>query len=56
MPDGDFKNLSTMIFIMFSDFLMFYQISLSPRVKRCTIIAYKHNIRVASRVAEWLKS
>ena len=25
-------------------FLMFYQIFLSPQVKRCTIIAYKHGI------------
>ena len=29
---------------MFWDFLMFYQINLSPQVKRCTIITYKHGI------------
>ena len=32
---------TTIIFI-FWDFLMFYQISLSPQVKRCAIITYKH--------------
>ena len=26
------------------DFLMFYQIFLSPKVKRCAIITYKHGI------------
>ena len=26
------------------DFLMFYQIFLSPKVKRCTIITYKYGI------------
>ena len=34
----------TIIFIIFSDFLMFYQIFLSPKVKRCLIITYKHGI------------
>ena len=32
-----------MIFIIFWDFLMFYQIFISPQVKRCTIITYKHD-------------
>ena len=36
---------------------MFYQIFLSPQVKRWVIITYKHGIyiRVASQVAERLK-
>ena len=29
-------------FIIFWDFLMFYQIFFSPQGKRCTIITYKH--------------
>ena len=29
---------------IFLDFLMFYQTFLSPEVKRCAIITYKHNI------------
>ena len=28
----------------FRDFSMFYQIFLSPQVKRCAIITYKHGI------------
>ena len=32
------------IFIIFWDCLMFYQIFLSPKVKRCAIITYKHGI------------
>ena len=32
------------IFIIFWDYLMFYQISPSPQVKRCTIITYKYGI------------
>ena len=38
------KNLQTVIFTIFWDFLMFYQIFLSPQVKECVIIAYKHGI------------
>ena len=34
----------TIIFIIFSDFSMFYQIFLSPQMKRCAIINYKHGI------------
>ena len=34
----------TISFIMFWDFSMFYQIFLSPQVKRCAIITYKHGI------------
>ena len=34
----------TIIFIIFWDFLMFYQIFFSPQVKRCAIITYKHSI------------
>ena len=30
------------IFIIFSDFLLFYQIFLSPQVKRSAIISNKH--------------
>ena len=32
------------IFIIFWDFLMFYQIFLLPKVKRCAIITYQHGI------------
>ena len=40
-----FMNLSTtIIFIIFWDFLIFYQIFLSPQVKRCAIITGKHGI------------
>ena len=35
---------STIIFIIFCDFLMFHQIFLSPKVKRCAIITYKHGM------------
>ena len=38
------KILQTMIFIIFWDFLMFYQIFLSPQVKRLAIITYKYSI------------
>ena len=34
----------TIIFIMFWDFLIFYQVFLSPQVKRCAIITYIHGI------------
>ena len=34
----------TISFITFWDFLMFYQIFLSPQVKRCAIITHKHGI------------
>ena len=37
-------NIPTIIFIIFSDFLMFYQIFLSPQVKRSAIISNKHGI------------
>ena len=33
---------STIICIIFWDFLMFYQIFLSPQVKQCAIINYEH--------------
>ena len=35
---------TTIIFIIFWDFSMFYQIFLSPQVKRCPIITYKRGI------------
>ena len=35
---------TTIIFIIFWDFLMFYQIFLSPQVKRCAIITCKSGI------------
>ena len=34
----------TITVITFWDFLVFYQIFLSPQVKQCTIITYKHGI------------
>ena len=34
----------TIIFIIFGDSLMFKQIFLSPKVKRCAIITYNHVI------------
>ena len=36
--------LQIIIFIIFWDSLMLYQIFLSPQVKRCAIITYKHSI------------
>ena len=38
------KKIQTIILIIFRGFLMFYQTFLSPQVKRCTIISYKHDI------------
>ena len=35
---------------------MFYQIFLSPQVKRCAIITYKHGMYRLSQVAERLKT
>ena len=35
---------TTIIFIIFWDFLMFYENFLSPQVKQCVIITYKHCI------------
>ena len=37
-------GFSTIIFITFWDFLMFYQIFLSAEVNQCAIITYKHGI------------
>ena len=34
----------TIIFVIFWDFLMFYQIFFSPQMKRCAIIPYKPGI------------
>ena len=39
-----FSSLTTISFITFWDFSMFYQIFISPQVKRWTIITYKHGI------------
>ena len=36
--------ISTIIFIIFWDSLMFYQVLLSPKGKLCAIITYKHGI------------
>ena len=36
--------MQAMIFIIFSDFLMFYQIFLSPQVKQSAIISKKYSI------------
>ena len=38
------SSKATIIFIILWDFLMFYQIFLSPQVKWCVIITYKHGI------------
>ena len=38
------KVFPAIFFIIFWDFLMFHQIFLSPQVKRCAIITYKHGI------------
>ena len=38
------KVFAAIFFIIFWDFLMFHQIFLSPQVKRCAIITYKHGI------------
>ena len=35
---------ATIIFIILSYFLMFHQIFLSPQMKRCAIVTYKHVI------------
>ena len=36
------KILQTIIFIIFPDFLLFYQIFLPPQAKRWAIITYTH--------------
>ena len=38
------KSNHLMYFVKFGDFLMFYQIFLSPQVTRCAIITYKDGI------------
>ena len=38
------ETLQTIIFIIFLDILMFYQIFLSPEAKRCAITTYEHGI------------
>ena len=38
------KILQTIISIIFWHFLIFYQVLLSPQVKRCAIITYEHDI------------
>ena len=50
IPSLNGENWATIIFIILWDFLMFYQIFLSPQVKRCTIITYKHGIYMAERL------
>ena len=37
-------DVTTVIFIIFWDFLIFYKIFLSPQVKRCAIITCEHGI------------
>ena len=39
-----FYQKPTMIFITFSDFLIFYHVFLSPQMKWCVIITYEHGI------------
>ena len=46
---GDLVLDATILVIIFWDFLMFYQIFLSPQVKRIVIISSKYGIRVAER-------
>ena len=43
-PEMPHFALPTIIFIIFWDFFIFYQIFLSPRVKRSAIISNKHGI------------
>ena len=43
-PPADDSFRPTIIFIIFWDFLMFYQFVLSPQIRRCAIITYKHGI------------
>ena len=38
------KKLRKISLIIFEDFSMLYQIFVSPQVKRCAIITYKHGI------------
>ena len=38
------RRFATINCIIFWDFLMFYKFFLSPQVKRCAIITYKHGI------------
>ena len=38
------KIFQTIIFIIFWDSLMFYQMFLSPQVKRCAIVTYEYGI------------
>ena len=38
------EKIQTIILIIFRGFLIFYQTLLSPQVKRCAIISYKHDI------------
>ena len=40
----ELESDAIIIFIIFSDLLMFYQIFLSPQVKRCAIITYEDGI------------
>ena len=40
----DLGVVSTIILMVLWDFLMFHLIFLSPQVKRCAIITYKHGI------------
>ena len=44
LPFFDILDEATIIFIIFWDSLMFYQIFRLPQVKRCTIITYKHGM------------
>ena len=44
MIDDYMLDKATIIFIIFRDFLMFYQIFLSPQVKQWVIITYNHGI------------
>ena len=39
-----YETTATISFIIFWEFSMFYQIFLSPQVKRWVIITYKHGI------------
>ena len=47
---------ATTMVIILREFLMFYQVFLSPQVKRSLVIGKNWYIRVASRVAERFKT
>ena len=50
-------EIPTIIFIIFWDSLMFYQIFFSPQVRRCAIITYKHSIYgLSNDLRKWVNN